>query len=316
MNYRGNKYTLIGGWLLLVFLLVACEPQPLPTRRALAAFPPTSTPVPTKELPPTSTPVPTPTLLPSPTPCASTGEVVQGVLTSQLAGTVPYRVYLPPCYGQDGRSYPTLYMLPGNIHTDSIWDDLGLDETAETIIRQNQIPPLLIVMASGGYLANYTSGGPGSYEEHILNELIPFIEATYCAWPTAAGRALGGLSRGGYWALEIAFRHPDQFRSVGGHSASLLDIAAGPDLNPQYTALTHNLGNLRIYLDIGDRDPAIANTLRLHQDMIAAQIPHEWQLNPGGHDNAYWSAHLEEYLRWYTAPWPLTRPSYPPCSPK
>jgi enterochelin esterase-like enzyme len=214
-----------------------------------------------------------------------------------------YRVYLPPCYGENGRSYPTLYMLPGNDQSDAIWDDLGLDETAETGIQNNKIPPLIIVMPEGGWIALNSSGGPYSYEAVIMNDLIPFIERRYCAWSDPAGRAIGGLSRGGYWALEIAFRHPEQFASVGGHSASLLDIAAGPDLNPQYTGLTHELGNLRIYLDIGENDGGIGNTRKLHEDLTMQAIPHTWVLNPGGHDNIYWMAHLQEYLDWYGAGW-------------
>jgi enterochelin esterase-like enzyme len=102
--------------------------------------------------------------------------------------------------------------------------------------------------------------------------------------------------------------------SVGGHSASLLDVAAGPDLNPQYTALNNNLGDLRIYLDIGRLDGGIANTQKLHEDLTDKGIPHTWMLNDGSHDAAYWTAHLAEYLDWYQQPWPLSGDQYPPCS--
>jgi len=85
-------------------------------------------------------------------------------------------------------------MLPGNIHTDSIWDELGLDEAAEAAINAKTIPPLLIVMADGGLLAYNTSGGPASYEGMVLTELIPHIESRYCAWKDPAGRAIGGLA--------------------------------------------------------------------------------------------------------------------------
>lgn len=226
-----------------------------------------------------------------------------------------YRVYLPPCYGEDGRSYPTLTLLGGNIHDDAIWDDLGIDETADTLILAGDIPPLIIIMPDGGWIANNTSGGPGSYEPVIHSDLHNHITATTCAWDDPAGRAIGGLSRGGYWALEIAFRFPQDFVSVGGHSAALLDQFAGPAINPQTTALTTNLGDLRIYLDIGDADYVRANTIRLHDDMTAAGIDHTWVLQNGRHEDAYWSAHTADYLRWYTAPWSTDRSSYPPCTP-
>ncbi len=204
-------------------------------------------------------------------------------------------------------------MLPGNGQTDAIWDTLGLDEAAETGIKNGDLPPLLIVMPDGGWIAHNSSGGPNSYETVITDDLIPFIETTYCAWPAANGRAIGGVSRGGYWALEIAFRHPDQFVSVGGHSASLLDTAAGPNINPQYTGLNNDLGDLRIYLDIGANDGGIVNTRKLHEDMAANNIPHTWVLNEGGHNNTYWSAHLAEYLAWYAIAWEDTAVLSPPC---
>ncbi|MCP5098903.1 MAG: hypothetical protein GY943_25405, partial [Chloroflexi bacterium] len=261
---------------------------------------------------PTITPTPTQTVTPAPTPCAESGRIETAVLPSTTAGTLNYRVFLPPCYNET-YVYPTLYMLPGNIHTDAIWDDLGLDETAVTLIQNREIPPLIIVMTDGGWIANNTSGGPGSYETVILNELIPHIEQTYCAWPNGNGRAIGGLSRGGYWALEIAFRHAAQFKSVGGHSAALLDTYAGPDLNPQYTGLLYDLSNLRIYLDIGQDDYVITNIKQLHEDMEATNVNHIWQLNEGIHEDSYWANHTEDYLRWYSAPWEMTRTNYPPC---
>lgn len=224
-------------------------------------------------------------------------------MTSQLGGPSNYRIYFPPCYELNGRSYPTLYMLPGNIHTDAIWDELGLDEAAEQAILADAISPLLIVMADGGHLATNSSGGPGSYESYILNELIPHVEATTCAWADPAGRAIGGLSRGGYWALEIAFRFPAHFASVGGHSAALIDSYAWPAVNPQYTGLSQDLGDLRVYFDIGENDWVINNIRKLHTDMEAANIAHTWVLNSGQHEEAYWAAHVDDYLAWYTKPW-------------
>jgi enterochelin esterase-like enzyme len=241
--------------------------------------------------------------------------VVAGSFVSATAGTVhPYRLYRPPCYGQDGRAYPALYLFAGNIHGEGKWDELGLDEAANAAIAAGEIAPLLIVMPAGGWLADETSGGPGSYESLVLDELIPHIEQTTCAWADPAGRAIGGLSRGGYWALEIAFRFPEEFLSAGGHSAALLDTFAGPDVNPQQTALSRELGDLRIYLDIGASDFLRANTIRLHEEMAARGVSHEWLLNEGEHNDAYWSAHTVDYLRWYAAPWPLERTAYPPCT--
>ena len=290
-------------------LVIPFTPPPAPLT---ATFVPTTTAVPSAE----PTLEPTATLPPTATPCASPGRIETGTFPSVTAGPMAYRIYLPPCYGVDGRTYPTVYLLPGNIHTDALWDDLGVDEAAEAGILAETWPPLLIVMPDGGWIANNSSGGPGSYESVIMNDLLPYVEQTYCAWDEAEGRAIGGLSRGGYWALEIAFRFSEHFVSVGGHSAALLDQFAGPAINPQYTGLSQNLGDLRIYLDIGANDYVINNIRRLHTDMESAvpPIPHTWVLNEGQHEEVYWQTHIPDYLDWYVVPWSLDRDDYPLCS--
>lgn len=320
--------------ILLTLLLAACTGRPAPTpttaatAAALAPAQP-NTPTPTSSLheaesatatPQAPTPTatvtatPPPSVTPSPTPCAAPGRLVDDAYPSSTAGGPQnVRVYLPPCYGDDGRVYPALIFFGGNIHDHTIWDQLGADEAADDLIAAGDVPPLLIVMPDGGPMANNTSGGPGSYESVILDDLLPWIETTFCAWAEPAGRAIGGLSRGGYWALEIAFRHPQRFASAGGHSAALLDTFAGPAVNPQQTALANNLGDLRIYLDIGRDDYLRTNTIRLHEQMEAAGVAHTWVFQDGRHEEAYWSAHVADYLRWYAAPWPAERSAYPPC---
>lgn len=298
----------------------AATPSPAPIAQAEN----TATPTPTLTVEPSLTPTPVPTETPTETPtastpptatpCAAAGEVVDGSYQSATSGSAEaYRIYLPPCYGDDGHRYPALYLFAGNIHDESKWDELGLDEAADAAIQAAELPPLVVVMPNGGWLANNTSGGPGSYESLVLNDLMPHIESEYCVWAEPHARAIGGLSRGGYWALEIAFRFPDQFASVGGHSAALLDEYAGPTINPQYTALSNPLGDLRIYLDIGADDYLRTNTIQLHNDMEAAGVVHTWHLNEGRHEDAYWAAHVGEYLRWYGEPWPFERESYPGC---
>lgn len=223
-----------------------------------------------------------------------------------------YRVYLPPCYS-DGQVYPTLYMFGGNIHDDAIWDVLGLDEAAEAAITSGDIPPLIIVMPDNGPLANTTTSGPASYEGFVLNELIPHIEATYCAWPEAAGRAVGGISRGGYWSLMMAFRRPDMFGDVGAHSPALIDSHAGPAEDPTITGATNILGPLRVWIDTGERDPYLAKALPLHDALAAAGVAHEWRVNPGTHDEAYWRENLGSYLDWYSDGWRVDRTTLPDC---
>jgi enterochelin esterase-like enzyme len=281
--------------------LAVPSPTTAPTATATAATAPSplpaASPLPdSEEQPPGGSP--------PPTPCAQPGRVEPGTLESIVAGEpMRYRVYLPPCYGVDDRLYPTLYIFGGNIHDDAIWDTLGLDEAAEAMITRGDIPPLLIVMPDNGWLANTTTSGPNSYEGFVLNELIPHVETTYRARSDADGRAVGGLSRGGYWSLMMAFRRPDLFRSVGAHSPALIDSHAGPAEDPRVTGAVNDLGDLRIWIDIGEGDPYLSEALPLHEALTAAGVAHEWHVEPGTHEEAFWRARLERYLMWYSGGW-------------
>lgn len=246
--------------------------------------------------------------------CTSQGTIETRSITSAIAGyNIPVQIYLPPCYGEDGRNYPVIYLFHGGSYDYTHWTNLGVVETADSGISSDILPPIVMVMPGGGLLADTTSGGSFSYEGFVLDELIPFVENNYCASPNGKNRAIGGISRGGYWALEIAFRFPDTFASAGGHSAALLDSFAGPDLNPRYTGLANDLSGLRIYLDIGESDWVITEISLLHDEMEAAGIKHTWLLNPGGHDDEYWASHVFEYLEWYTRIWHKDRFEFSEC---
>lgn len=313
-----------------VVLLTACKgalPQAVPTQPSQTPTPtvvptrqPTSTSTPTltvtcsptatpTPLPPTLTATPTFTALPpTPTPaCTETqGRVETGTFASAIIGSEqPYRVYLPPCYDAGQDRYPVLYMLHGYPFDDSHWDEIGIDEAADAGIAAGTLPAFIIAMPGADNEGTYTrtSGGPGSFETVLLDEFMPFIEATYRASDRAAGRAIGGMSRGGVWSLEIAFLHPDRFGTVGGHSVALSVNQAPPRYDPLYLAADPAVRSLRIYLDVGRDDWAWEGMEELHAALTAAAVAHDYQVYEGYHGDDYWSAHVEEYLAFYAAQW-------------
>lgn len=169
-------------------------------------------------------------------------------------------------------------------------------------------------MPYNGSIGNSTSGNDHSIEGITVNYLIPYIDATYCSWQAAAGRGIGGISRGGYWALEIAFRHTDLFSAVSGHSSHLRFETDEARYNPLATYARADLSHMRIWLDWGETDFLRPGQQQLHQSLADAGIIHQAFVNSGGHNDAYWLAHLAEYLNWHTAVWPRNRGNYPPCT--
>jgi enterochelin esterase-like enzyme len=168
-------------------------------------------------------------------------------------------------------------------------------------------------MPFSGELGNTSAGGRWSIEGVTTNSLLPFVDSTFCTWTEAAGRSIGGISRGGYWALEIAFSHWDSFSAVAGHSSHLrfeTDIAK---YNPLATYASANLTSMRIWLDRGETDFLWQGQDQLHQSLTEAGIQHTYHINAGGHSDIYWADHLGEYLDWHAAGWPKDRALYPAC---
>ena len=217
----------------------------------------------------------------------------------------PYRIYLPPCYDYSDDIFPVLYMLHGYPYDDSHWDELGIDEAADMGIAQSTLPPFIVAMPAADNEGTFTktSGGPGSFEGVMLDEFLPFVEAAYRVSSRPSERAIGGLSRGAVWSLEIAFRNPERFSAVGGHSAALNVNLAPSDYDPIYLASDPGLQSLRIYLDAGDDDWVLPGVEQLHQALTRAGVAHVYGRYPGYHQDSYWSEHVAEYLAFYAAGW-------------
>jgi len=245
---------------------------------------------------------------------AGSGQVVTETVNSKVLGTnLPVHVYLPPCYDPVHYTYPALYLIRG---TDGYgnWVKNGLPQVADAQIGAGALPPFIAVMpatdewARGGGKYRYSSGGKGSWEEFMLDDLLPFVEGKYSVWRDRDGRAIGGISRGAYWSLEIAFRHPDLFGIVAGHSPAITpDILIGVPGNFSMLDLAESaddVRSLRIYLDAGDNDWARRGVKRLSTDLDADGIPYTATSGEGIHSDPYWASRMSDYLSFYAATWP------------
>lgn len=270
---------------------------------------------------PSETPLPAATALPSATPfaCAQPGgQVIQGSFTSAIiGGDVPFRLYLPPCFYETFRRYPYVILLHGTGYTESMWEDLGAPAVMDQGIAKGTLPPMVLVMPDGGQISELNDQPEqSSYEAVILNELIPSIESDFCLWGSRQGRAIGGISRGGFWAFSIALRHPELFSALGGHSPYFEDGNAPSEINPLDLAGRVNLTKfpLRIYMDNAAGDSVSANVIRMSDILRQNGIEHKYLINPtGGHDMDYWSSHVGEYLSFYGQAWPYDVSALPSC---
>src|SRR5258708_6099129 len=136
------------------------------------------------------------------------------------------------------------------------------------------------------------------YQSFVLNDLIAGIEGQVLVSQAASGRAIGGISLGGYWALRTAFEHPDRFAAAGGHSPVTVYLA-GPDSPAALAGAAPGLDRLRITLDVGDMDSLRPSAEQLAGTLRARGLAVALSVNPGGHNRPYWRLHTAEYLRFY-----------------
>lgn len=231
----------------------------------------------------------------------SGGTLLHASLPSQLLGTdLEYSVYLPPCYdASSSTGYPVLYLLHGQSANDRFWIELGMDTLADGIITRKESRPFLIVMpAEKNFLADISET---QYPNAIAQELIPHIDKQYHTCTLRECRAIGGISRGAAWAVNITFSYPALFAYVGAHSPAIFsaDLARLPVL------LKNDPHGLRpvIYLDSGDQDAYLKSAKDLEAILMKYGVPHEWHQNIGAHNFEYWLAHAAEYMQWYASHW-------------
>lgn len=209
------------------------------------------------------------------------------------------RIYLPPCYGSDpDLEYPTLYMLHGALETDQQWDDLGLDEWVDTLISGKEISPLIVIMPRE---ITWIILSENPFGDHMVTAVVPWIDSHYQTVEDRNFRAIGGMSRGGNWAVRLGLLHWGLFGSIGAHSTPLFlgDLKRVPG----WVEIIPTSQIPRILMDIGRDDNNHADAEAFHQSLLDQEIPHEWRIYPGLHDEHYWKTHLEEYLKWYSAGW-------------
>lgn len=303
-------------------IMVACssQPPPTPVLPTVTEALPTNLPQPTVplEVAPTQE-----AMIPTSTPDTIVCDETQGIITTAsfdstlMSGDVRYRIYLPPCYGQTNVRYPYVIMMhgfdvPGGMD-DSMWDEIGLDEAADQGYIDGTLPPMVIVLPNGNDARH--DYDPGPYPQVIVDELIPYVESTYCLWGTPETRGIGGVSRGGYWAYATAFLNPQLFSRVGGHSAFFYD-GDFPQANPSALIVSApGIDQLDMYLDHGAIDTLVDDNMLVFVQRAQNRgiEPTYITDQPGGHTNEYWGAQSPAYLAFYSEMWPASTEGYPPC---
>jgi predicted alpha/beta superfamily hydrolase len=233
-------------------------------------------------------------------------------------------VYLPPGYDpEDAVRYPTLYLHDGQNVFDqatSFGEEWRVDETAQSLITRRRIEPIIVVgvyNAGEHRVDEYTPtprpdrGGGGHADDYgrmLVEELKPFIDATYKTFPGAANTAIGGSSLGGLLTMHLGLRYPTAFGKLAVLSPSVWwDDRV---ILREVEALAHKLPQ-RIWLDAGTRegDDVIADARRLRDALVgkgwvAGRDLMYFEADGGEHNEHSWAARVGPVLEFLFPPKP------------
>jgi enterochelin esterase-like enzyme len=286
--------------LLLTLGLSSCQVQETPS---IPQVTPTYTPFQAVSPTPSPTVSPTPTLVPTatPVPCLEeSGRFEDFKISFQPGQPFTFRVYTPPCFDPESQvRYPVLYMIHGQTFAHDQWGRLGIGDAADALITSGKSVPFLMVMPreDDTFSDIYSS----VFSRDLISGLVPWIDENYPTCSQRQCRAIGGLSRGGAWALRLGFVHWDLFGAVGLHSTP--PFIGDPQKFVSWLREIPEDQMPRVYMDTGRGDAYIVMTTAFENLLVQLDVPHEWYLFNGRHDEEYWSSHVSDYLEWYTRPW-------------
>ena len=211
--------------------------------------------------------------------------------------------------------WATYYLLHGLSDDHTTWMRRSLIE------RYSLGMPLVVVMPDGGrgWFTNARNQGD-AYEDDLLKDVMGLVERNFPVKKERDGRAIGGLSMGGFGAIKLALKHPKLFASANSHSGVLGLLQnpfegkllmkefvpifgesgkGGPE-DPFALAETVDREDLpALLIDCGDEDPFILQNRAFHAHLDTLGIPHTYREHNGTHDWQYWSAHVREALAFH-----------------
>jgi enterochelin esterase-like enzyme len=236
---------------------------------------------------------------------------------SQAMGTTrQYGVVLPPGYDPQGHiRYPVVMLLHGGHGAERDYEDKAqLTSVLHDLYAAKKLPPTIVVTpdgndqrgTSGLWDSEYFDGDNGNVGTLIGQELVKVISQRYHTEKSPDFWAIGGLSSGGWGALNIGLRNLDRFHIFFSHTGYFVD-SSGPENSPaqfisQLPAQT--LKPISVYLDAGvDDHKYLKATKDFHQVLDRLGVANEYHEFPGGHGIVgpdvgwnYWHKHLADSL--------------------
>jgi enterochelin esterase-like enzyme len=225
-------------------------------------------------------------------------------------------VYVPP-EARGMTDLPIVVLLHGVYGSHWAWALKGRAHlTAARLIEEGALPPVALLMPSDGLWGDgsgYVAHGDHDAERWLIDEMPMLAQQLIASCSTHSPLLVAGLSMGGFGALRLAGKYPQRIAAAAALSA-VTDVSQFDALIEEtrdgwsndcidrnviaaFVNTNEPLPPLRI--DCGLDDAYLEPNRELHRQLQHANIAHQYAETPGGHDWNYWSATLEQTLRFF-----------------
>ena len=211
-------------------------------------------------------------------------------------------VYTPPDYDRDAaKRYPVLYLQHGSGESERAWTSQGRANTIlDNLIAARKAEEMIVVMEQGyaTRVGAVSPRGNEGFEELVVNDLVPMIDAVYRTVPKRESRAIAGLSMGGGQAVRIGLGHLDLFASIGSLSGGAGAPPGSPRPEGIATALSDpaafNAKIVLFWIGCGQQDSGHSSAKETHEALEKAGVHHVWFEIAGGHEWQVWRKSLHD----------------------
>lgn len=224
-------------------------------------------------------------------------------------------IYTPAGYETGKEKYPVLYLLHGMGGDEEAWMALGrASQILDNLIAQGKAKPMIVVMTNGNVSQEAAPGEStlGMYKptfqlpntmdgkfEETFADVIKFIEANYRVKAEKSGRAIAGLSMGGFHSLHISRINPNTFDYVGLFSAAIMPnekVSSKVYSDIDGTLKTQLKNGYKLYwIGIGKADFLYKNVSQYRAKLDAMGMKYTYRESEGGHTWTNWRVYLSEF---------------------
>jgi len=224
-------------------------------------------------------------------------------------------IYTPAGYETSKQKYPVLYLLHGMGGDEEAWINLGrTSQILDNLIARGKAKPMIVVMPNGNVVQEAAPGESslglkkpsmqlpntmdGKYEE-TFTDIISFVEGNYNVITEKQGRAIAGLSMGGYHSLHISRFYPNMFDYIGLFSAAIMSdpkVTSKVYDNIDATLQQQLKNGFKLYwIGIGKTDFLYKNNVEFRSKLDAMKFPYVYRESEGGHTWTNWRTYLSEF---------------------